>query len=288
MPHRGSLDQFPLEMDEGMQWLRLYNDVLDDPKVQRLPPELFKHWINLLCLANQGTPRGRIPNQLEDLAFRLRLDDVTTARVLAKLQAVGLLDFIDDGNTIVPHDWDERQFASDDAGSYVRSWREKKKAEKDSDVILHVRPPDTDTESDTEQTRTESLAGSRQRYPAEFDEFWKAYGPTNGPKKPAFVAWQRLSKADRREAVAGLGKWLASDKWQAGFKDYPQKYLNQRFWENDPVPDQPRMNGHGVTKPEDRRPAIPTLEQVLQPPKQLSDAKRAELAQIFQARREGR
>jgi hypothetical protein len=50
----------------------------------------------------------------------------------------------------------------------------------------------------------------------------------------------------------------------------------------------PRMNGHGATKPEDRRPAIPTLEQVLQPPKSLSDAKRAELAAIFAERRQGR
>jgi hypothetical protein len=50
-----------------------------------------------------------------------------------------------------------------------------------------------------------------------------------------------------------------------------------------------RMNGHATTtKPEDRRPAIPTLEQVLQPPKHLSDAKRAELAAIFAERRQGR
>lgn len=52
----------------------------------------------------------------------------------------------------------------------------------------------------------------------------------------------------------------------------------------------PRMNGssNGVTKPEDRRPAIPTFEQVMQPPKQLSDEKRAELRAVFAERRESR
>jgi len=36
-----------------MQWLRLYDDVLDDPKVQRLPPKLFKRE---LLAAMRGEP----------------------------------------------------------------------------------------------------------------------------------------------------------------------------------------------------------------------------------------
>ena len=50
----------PAGQDAGKQWLRLYDDVLDDPEVQRLPPDLFKHWVNLLCLANKGTLRGTL------------------------------------------------------------------------------------------------------------------------------------------------------------------------------------------------------------------------------------
>jgi hypothetical protein len=36
-----------------MKWLRLYSDVGSDPKVQRLPGDKFKAWINLLCVASQ-------------------------------------------------------------------------------------------------------------------------------------------------------------------------------------------------------------------------------------------
>lgn len=79
------------------------------------------------------------------------------------------------------------------------------------------------------------LAGSRQPYPADFIEFWHAYGATNGPKKPAFVAWQRLSKADKAEALAALPAWHQSQSWRDGFKPYPQKYLSQRYWEGEPA-----------------------------------------------------
>lgn len=79
-----------------------------------------------------------------------------------------------------------------------------------------------------------AAAGGRQRYSVEFETFWTEYGATNGPKKPAYTAWQRLSQADRAAARAALPAWHASEKWCANFKPYPQKYLNQRHWEANP------------------------------------------------------
>jgi len=32
------------------QWFRMYAEVLDDPKVQRLSGDEFKAWVNILCL----------------------------------------------------------------------------------------------------------------------------------------------------------------------------------------------------------------------------------------------
>lgn len=79
-----------------------------------------------------------------------------------------------------------------------------------------------------------AAAGGRQRYPAAFESFWTDYGPTTGPKKPAHTAWQRLSKADQEAAIAALPAWKTSESWCAGFKPYPQKYINQRYWEATP------------------------------------------------------
>ena len=36
------------------KWFRFYGDALNDPKVQMLPPETFKSWVNVLCLASQN------------------------------------------------------------------------------------------------------------------------------------------------------------------------------------------------------------------------------------------
>ena len=41
-----------------MKWFRFYHDAIDDPKVQRLPGDVFKFWVNLLCLASRSNERG--------------------------------------------------------------------------------------------------------------------------------------------------------------------------------------------------------------------------------------
>lgn len=85
-------------------WLRLYTDVLDDPKVQRLEAEQFKGWVNLLCLAKEHD--GLLPS-LEDIAFRLRLTDEDAKRLVEVLVKRGLLDQTEDGLT--PHKWNKWQ-----------------------------------------------------------------------------------------------------------------------------------------------------------------------------------
>ena len=51
------------------RWFRLYEEALEDPTVQRLPPPVFKGWINLLCIASKYD--GMLPD-FKILAFMLR------------------------------------------------------------------------------------------------------------------------------------------------------------------------------------------------------------------------
>lgn len=103
-----------------MKWLRLYDDVLDDPKVQRLPAHLFKAWINLLCLANKSDERGTLPCT-EDIAFRLRLKPSEAERIMDALEQAGLMERAETGWQ--PHQWENRQRRSDDVAERVRTWR---------------------------------------------------------------------------------------------------------------------------------------------------------------------
>ncbi len=104
-----------------MKWFRLYNEVLHDRKVQTLPAELFRAWINLLCMASEADPRGVLP-PLDDLAYGLRASRTKCRGWLDHLRLVGLLTEHEDG-TMSPHNWDERQPSSDDEAGRKRQQR---------------------------------------------------------------------------------------------------------------------------------------------------------------------
>lgn len=99
-------------------WFRLYSEVVDDPKVQALPAEVFKAWINLLCLTSQHD--GTLP-PVADIAFRLRVSQTKAVSMLEKLRSAGLLD----GDT--PHNWEGRQFIGDGSTARVHRYRNKRR-----------------------------------------------------------------------------------------------------------------------------------------------------------------
>ena len=105
-----------------MTWFRFYTDALDDPKVQRLPGQLYKTWVNILCLAGQND--GKIPS-IDDLAFRLRISVHEAQQQFDELVLAGLIDILPD-RTREPHNWNARQF-KDSSYDRVKKYREKRK-----------------------------------------------------------------------------------------------------------------------------------------------------------------
>ncbi|HSE46366.1 MAG TPA: hypothetical protein VLA89_13655 [Gemmatimonadales bacterium] len=152
-----------------MQWFRLYNDVLDDPKVQSLTPYQFKCWINLLCLASKSKVRGSLPDKAS-IAFRLRLSLADTEAILSDLATAGFINY--EQGAISIHDWNEWQFDSDSSTQRTQKYRSKQREtsrERHSDAL----DTDTDTDTDTEQKRGAAKRG--QRLPDDFviaDEMW--------------------------------------------------------------------------------------------------------------------
>lgn len=140
------------------RWFRFYDEVLDDPKVQRLSPHLFKVWVNLLCLASKED--GKLP-AVGDISFRLRVSETDAKTYLDDLILAGLIDITDSKGSMRPHNWPERQFQSDTSKERTRKWRNKnKKQDGDADVTSQV--TDGDAKSDgTEQTRAETEPESK-------------------------------------------------------------------------------------------------------------------------------
>jgi hypothetical protein len=104
------------------RWFRVYDDLVDDPKVQRLDPSLFKALINLWCLTSAN--RGVLP-PIDEIAFKLRMRPEKAQRVVNELRALGLVDVDDRGAR--PHNWDRRQFISDVSTSRVKRFRERRR-----------------------------------------------------------------------------------------------------------------------------------------------------------------
>lgn len=110
--------------DNTVKWFRFYSEAVNDPKVQRLQGDLFKFWVNLLCLANNADTRGTLPQSADDIAWALRLEPDICKTWLHTLQGQGLLDWQDEQKYYRPHNWDERQKASDDVTARVNKYRE--------------------------------------------------------------------------------------------------------------------------------------------------------------------
>lgn len=146
------------------RWFRLYDRLLDDPKAQRLPPDVFKGWINLLCLAARS--EGKLPG-LSDIAFALRITDREADSLVTTLLDAGLLDDEPDGAR--PHNWDGLQFVTDADKSNAerqRRWRAKN-GSKNSESVTGDRnvtkrlPEQNRTDNRTEQTRVTRADASR-------------------------------------------------------------------------------------------------------------------------------
>lgn len=142
-------------------WLRLYTNVLDSHKAQSLPAETFRGWINLLALYKR---HGETMPDATQIAFALRINQRAASKLVSDLLEVGLLD--EAGGVISPHNWDDRQFRSDNASLRVQAYRERHKpvtsnvpCNVTSTVTRNVAvtPDGTAQETDTEQNRTERV-----------------------------------------------------------------------------------------------------------------------------------
>jgi hypothetical protein len=111
-----------------MAWLRLDEHIPENKKVQLIPAELFRFWINALCVSKKTD--GKLPD-LEAAAFRLRMPKVRLVMNLERLRSKGLVDFVDDVYCL--HDWEDWQYKDAGTASRVRRFRDKHKPVTETD-----------------------------------------------------------------------------------------------------------------------------------------------------------
>jgi hypothetical protein len=65
-----------------------------------------------------------------------------------------------------------------------------------------------------------------------FDVFWNAYDKKVGNKKLCIQRWNKLKDAERQKIIDTLPTFIASIR-DKQYLPYPEKYLNQRRWEDE-------------------------------------------------------
>ena len=139
-------------LSKRLPWFRLHADVLNNPKVQRLDGDVFKGWINLLCLAREND--GNLPSE-GDMAFALRQGIPEVRALLSMLESAKLLDRVTE--RLRPHDWDEHQQPSDNSAERMRKFRYKKREasppKRHSDGDVTSQEPSQDRHCDVSVTR---------------------------------------------------------------------------------------------------------------------------------------
>jgi hypothetical protein len=139
-------------------WFRVWNSILNNPKIADLDDKTFRNWIEMLCVASLY--RGSLP-ALKDFAFELRMNPAKAEKILSKLLALSLIDEIDEH--YVPHDWLEHQPPSDNSTDRVQRYRDRKRnggnvSETPSDTELEIDPK---LELKTESEGKLSISGER-------------------------------------------------------------------------------------------------------------------------------
>lgn len=227
------------------RWFRMYDELLDDPKVQMLPAETFKMWVNLLCLASRND--GRLPDSAA-IAFALRVDGKRVDKILAELIDRRLIDEAGDG--FEPHSWHDRQYKSDVSTDRVKRHREQRRnvsATVSNGVSRNVSDPTlerpgnasrgraglpaglTDTETDTERKKE-----TRAALASDFENWWKIY-PHKVGKDAAVKAFAHSRKnTDAETLINGVKQYIANKPTDRPWCN-PATWLNQGRWKDEPA-----------------------------------------------------
>lgn len=131
-------------MSAAMPWIKLYTEMLDDPKIGKLSDAMKWRFVQLVLLAGECDAEGCIANgdvalTVEEVAWRLRLDAGQLAADIAQFKKIGLIS--DDDETLCVVNFTKRQGRPQ--GERQQRWRENQKNKRAADKQAAKEPDNT-------------------------------------------------------------------------------------------------------------------------------------------------
>jgi DNA-binding transcriptional regulator YhcF (GntR family) len=225
-------------------WWRAYCRIVDTKKVQDLPAPLFRHWINMMCIAKRHG--GKLP-PIQQYAWDARLSVSAVEKVWRELREAKLLEEKD--GVMVPHDWEEMQYAVTPEAERQARYRERHKrvtvtdelsetnteSYGDKSVIARGRASDSVSVSVSDSVEAIPLVAFKKKQPDRFEELWCAAtewaGKTYTDRQKANTLQIWLSLRDRDDQDQAIAAYLQQIQERPSNRiEAPWNFLDGGIW----------------------------------------------------------
>lgn len=154
-------------------WIKLYHEILDDPKMGTMPDRLWRRAIELFLMAGRMGTDGVLPNT-NQLAWILRMNSADLQGDLDQLHSVGIIEPVPNGWLVV--NFEKRQDAVPDAERKAQQRKRDKSRQyhgevtKPSRSVTQINRVDTDIDTEEKREREHGAdapapAGGSERVP---------------------------------------------------------------------------------------------------------------------------
>lgn len=135
-------------------WIKLYHEILDDPKMGTLPDRLYRRVIELFLLAGKFGDEGNLPDEMQ-ISWILRIPADDLLLDLQQIESTGIIERTTEGWRVV--NFAARQAPVPDAERKQRQ-RDREKSEQYHGTVTQLsrnvtQNTDTDKKPDTDQER---------------------------------------------------------------------------------------------------------------------------------------
>lgn len=189
-------------------WIKLYHEILHDPKMARMPDNLWRLTIELFLLAGENNSDGELP-PIEDIAWTLRDNPEHVETNMIELQRLGILSMSDGVWSVTKFIARQEPLPKDE---YMRRKRGNEQREEYYDGVLpEVTEPvtnshvDTDTDTDTDKKRKDINTAAAISRPNVYSVYEREIGALTGT----------------------IANYL-----DAALKDYPEEWIVEAFQES--------------------------------------------------------
>jgi hypothetical protein len=187
-----------------LPWLRLYTEIVDDPKIRDFTGDQFRDWIYVLCLARESSELGFINQTVKDMAWRLRRPMKKLQTNLELFADRGMIELTAEGVKVLH--FAERQY--DKPSDMPEATRDRKKKSRRCHADVTPESRDITEQNRTEQNRDRT---ETEQTPFTIDPTLEEVGATS--EAPADPRSCLFSESNR--------------EWKAGIKQRIEQALNR-------------------------------------------------------------